>query len=88
MHNLYFGRRKLAEVVPDDRWSGMWRVKLPNGQLSDMVNLTRAKDAAMALARKVEPKLLGGGRQTKSLKWKQTKRAHGAATDVFSARML
>jgi diadenosine tetraphosphate (Ap4A) HIT family hydrolase len=28
----------------------MWRVRLPNGHVSDMVNLTRAKDAAMALA--------------------------------------
>jgi hypothetical protein len=28
----------------------MWRVRLPDGRLSDMVNLTRAKDAAVALA--------------------------------------
>ena len=37
-------------IEPDATWPGMWRVKLPNGQLSDMVNLTRAKDAAVALA--------------------------------------
>ena len=30
---------------------GMYRVRLPDGELSDMVNLTRAKDAALALAR-------------------------------------
>jgi hypothetical protein len=28
----------------------MWRVQCPDGSLNDMVNLTRAKDAAMALA--------------------------------------
>jgi hypothetical protein len=26
----------------------MYRIKLPNGQLSDMLNLTRAKDAVNA----------------------------------------
>jgi hypothetical protein len=38
-------------ITPDVKWSGMWRIKLPNGSLSDMVNLTRAKDAAMLLGR-------------------------------------
>jgi len=28
----------------------MYRVRLPNGHLTDMVNLSRAKDAAMSLA--------------------------------------
>jgi hypothetical protein len=41
--------RILATVIPDARWPGMWRVKLPNGFLSDLVNLSRAKDAATAL---------------------------------------
>jgi hypothetical protein len=42
--------RKLA-IEPDGKWPGMWRVKFPNGQLSDMVNLTRARDAAISLRR-------------------------------------
>lgn len=42
--------RALA-IKPDARWPDMWRVKLPNGLLSDMVNLTRAKDAAVSLGR-------------------------------------
>ena len=46
-------------IEPDPIWPGMWRVRLPNGQLSDMVNLTRANDAAVVLARnfqsRVEP---------------------------------
>jgi hypothetical protein len=33
--------RALA-IKPDATWPGMWRVKLPNGALTDMVNLTRA----------------------------------------------
>jgi hypothetical protein len=32
-------------VVPDSAHRGMWRVRWPDGRLSDMTNLTRAKDA-------------------------------------------
>jgi hypothetical protein len=32
-------------VVPDAARPGMWRVRWPDGRLSDMTNLTRAKDA-------------------------------------------
>ena len=42
--------RVLATVEPDGRYVGMFRVRLPSGRLTDMVNLTRAKDAAMELA--------------------------------------
>jgi hypothetical protein len=42
--------RALA-ITPDAIWPGMWRVKLPNDLLSDMVNLTRARDAAVSLGR-------------------------------------
>jgi hypothetical protein len=35
------------KVVPDAKWSGMWRVQYRDGALSDMVNLSRAKDAAL-----------------------------------------
>src|SRR5262245_48445550 len=42
-------RRKPAKVdpriVPDPKWPGMYRIKRPDGSLSDMANLTRAKDA-------------------------------------------
>ena len=34
-----------AGIVADERWPGMYRVKLRRGQLSDMLSLTRAKDA-------------------------------------------
>jgi hypothetical protein len=43
------GASKTVEgIVPDDHWPGMYRVRLPGGGLSDMVNLTRARDAATA----------------------------------------
>jgi hypothetical protein len=41
--------RVLATVEPDSKWPGMYRVHHA-GQLSDMVNLTRAKDAAISIA--------------------------------------
>lgn len=42
--------RLLATVEPDQKLNGIWRVRLPGGNLSDMVNRTRAKDAAISLA--------------------------------------
>jgi hypothetical protein len=47
---LHLGQRKLAEVIPDAKWAGMWRVRLPGGHLTDMVNISRARDAARSLA--------------------------------------
>ncbi len=65
-YRLLYGRarRPLATVVPDTQWPDMWRIVLPDGQLSDMVNLTRAKDAAAAIAERGPP-----GRYRKLLRW-------------------
>ena len=41
--------RVLASVEPDLTWPGMWRVHLPDGYLTDMVNLSPGKDAAASL---------------------------------------
>jgi hypothetical protein len=47
---LYVGTRSSSySIVPDERYPQMWRVRCPNGSLSDMVNRTRAKDAAMTM---------------------------------------
>ena len=48
---LYRGksRRRLLHVEPDPTWPGMFRVRR-HGVLSDFCNLTRAKDAAIAIA--------------------------------------
>jgi hypothetical protein len=40
----------LAIVEPDAKYTGMCRIRFPDGGLSDMVNLTRAKDPALAFA--------------------------------------
>jgi hypothetical protein len=40
----------IATIEPDAEYSTLWRVRLPDGHLSDMVNRTRAKDAAETLA--------------------------------------
>jgi hypothetical protein len=34
------------EIQQDEKYPTMWRVRSPDGSLSDMVNRTRAKDAA------------------------------------------
>jgi hypothetical protein len=33
-------------LKPDLKYAGMWRLQFPDGQLSDMVSVTWAKDAA------------------------------------------
>ena len=46
---LMQGKRPMPiEVLPEDQWPGMCRVHY-QGKISDMVNLTRAKDAAVAM---------------------------------------
>jgi hypothetical protein len=40
-------------IVPDERFPGMYRLKRADGTLSDMVNLTRAKDALAAVQGRV-----------------------------------
>jgi hypothetical protein len=44
-------------VCPDSQWPSMWRIHY-GGRISDMINLVRAKDAAIAWAR---PRGTGGG---------------------------
>jgi hypothetical protein len=64
-------------VVPDDRWPDMWRVR--NGEyLSDAVNLTRAKDAALCWA---HPRGLGGGGV---VRWDRRETPPGHAWSEFS----
>ena len=46
---LQLGRRKLAQIEPDAVWPSMWRVRTPDGRLTDMVNISRAA-RALALA--------------------------------------
>ncbi|MGA8469268.1 MAG: hypothetical protein WB721_10500, partial [Pseudolabrys sp.] len=50
--SLHLDRRDTAllHVVKDKTYSNMWRIRSPDGSLSDMANLTRAKDAALHLA--------------------------------------
>ena len=44
----------LLHVVPDTVYPGMWRIRSPDGRLTDMANLTRAKDAAVSIALRMQ----------------------------------
>jgi hypothetical protein len=63
---LHYGSAQspLATVVPDNRWPGMWRIAWPDGRITDMVNLSRAKDAAGAIVERGPP-----ARNRKALRW-------------------
>jgi hypothetical protein len=43
-------RRVLVRVIADAHYHAMYRLQFPDGSVSDMVNLSRAKDAAIAAA--------------------------------------
>ena len=42
-------------MVPDQHWPDMWRIAFPNGRFSNMLNITRAKDALLRLLKKRLP---------------------------------
>jgi hypothetical protein len=50
---LVHGRRTLLRIERDGVYPEMWRVRLPDGSLTDMVNRTRAKDAAVSIAHRL-----------------------------------
>jgi hypothetical protein len=58
-------RTPMALVVPDARGPGMWRISWPDGQLSDMANLTRIKDAAAEICDRGPPR-----RDRRRFRWK------------------
>ena len=45
---LYFNEKIIARIIADETCPKMWRVVRPDGSLSDMANITRARDAALA----------------------------------------
>jgi len=49
-NDLIYRHRVVASIVPDPKWPQMYRVRLPDGRVTDMVNLSRARDAARYLA--------------------------------------
>lgn len=52
---LFGGKRRFGDVVPDEKYPGMWRVKLSGGRLSDMANLSWARSAVWeAAVREIE----------------------------------
>src|SRR5262245_45918946 len=50
---LVYGRRTLLRIERHEVYPEMWRVRLPDGGLTDMVNRTRAKDAAVSIAHRL-----------------------------------
>ena len=48
--HLHGKGKPVVTIVPDGKYPIMWRVRLPDGRLTDMINRTRAKDAAVSIA--------------------------------------
>jgi len=48
-------------IVPDAKWPGIYRIRLPDGSLSDMANLTRIKDGPALVRCRVQACRLSGG---------------------------
>jgi hypothetical protein len=49
-NDLRCAGKTIVSIALDRTYTGMWRVVLPDGRLSDMANRARAKDAAMTIA--------------------------------------
>ena len=47
---LFNGRRRMGDVVPDSKYPNMWRIVLHDGRLSDMANLSWARNAVLEAA--------------------------------------
>jgi hypothetical protein len=44
---LFVGRRRFGDVVPDSKYPGMWRSPKSNGRMSNMANLSWAKNSVL-----------------------------------------
>jgi hypothetical protein len=76
--DLHIGRRYTGvSVRPDFEWPGMWHVH-QDDRASDMVNLSRAKDAAISWAR---PRGLGS---SEVARWHHRETAPGGVYGAFS----
>jgi hypothetical protein len=51
-----------ARIIPDETYPAMHRVRWPDGNLSDMVNLSRANDAAARFNESLEREYRGRGK--------------------------
>jgi hypothetical protein len=47
---LCHGQTVLVHMMPDPRLPGMWRVRYRDGRISDMANITRAKETSIRFA--------------------------------------
>ena len=52
-------RDRRPRVVPDSTYPNMYRVRWPDGSVSDMVNLTRARDAVASFVESAERRKRG-----------------------------
>ena len=70
--SLYYGyaQAPLAQVVPDKIHPDMYRIRWPGGSFSDMTNISRAKNAAIAFAERGPP-----ARNRRRLRWERSKTA-------------
>jgi hypothetical protein len=78
---LYYGQAQtpLVCVEPDSLYPDLWRI-IWDGRVSDIVNLARAKDAAMALCERGPP-----ARNPQRLHWRldRSNSPYGARTCVL-----
>ena len=47
---LCLRQRKIIQIVRDQQYPSMWHIRLPDGTVTDMLNRSRARDAARSIA--------------------------------------
>jgi hypothetical protein len=68
----------MVSAVPDVVWPATWRLAWPDGELSNMANVARIKDAAMVICQRGPP-----ARNRQRFHWKQ-KRSETAVGSPYS----
>jgi hypothetical protein len=84
-YELRTGGRSVARVVPDVAYPSMYRVER-DGKLSDVANLSRAKDAALSLADRAIETRARPVRRSPIARTKKGATAHPAAERPLSDR--
>ena len=75
-------RKPLLRIVPDKTYPSMWRVILPSGELSGMLNKTRARDCARRASRE---RVAGPG--ARSARVERARRRRCSSFSKVSARI-
>src|SRR5262245_30336891 len=97
---LCLRQRKIVQIVRDQQYPSMWRIRLPDGTVTDMLNRSRVRDATRSVAltvlsvqeraqsRATRRKIAGGGMGGRRLEKRRAAQKTRAARKFFQSPSL